>query len=516
MAAQDRFVPTPHDPWNARLAAEVHPADWRNPEPASRYALVVIGAGTAGLVTAAGAAGLGARVALVERRWMGGDCLNVGCVPSKTLLRSARAAAELRAAAPLGVGEGLREGAVRFADVMERVRRVRARIAPHDSARRFRDELGVDVFFGDARFVGPDRVAVGGSVLRFRRAAIATGARPAMPPIPGLAEAEPLTNETVFSLTERPERLLVLGGGPIGCELAQAFARLGTRVTVLEMEERFLAREDPEAAAAVLASLERDGVDVRLGRRLERVVGAGADRRGVAHGSAGVEEIPFDAVLVAVGRVPNVEGLDLEAAGVAYDGRLGVTVDDRLRTGNRRVYAVGDVCMAQKFTHAADAAARIVIQNALFADPLLGLGSRRLSALTIPHCTYTDPELAQVGPTEAEARARGLEVDVYTRRFDEVDRALTEGEEEGFVKILVARGRDRIVGATVVGVHAGDLVSEISVAMHGGVGLGRLASVIHPYPTRAEAIRQLGDARNRARLTPRMRRLLQLFLRWRS
>ena len=387
----------PLDGHNQTLLANVHPPDWKNPEPASRYNLVVIGAGTAGLVSAAGAAGLGARVALVERHLMGGDCLNVGCVPSKALLRSAHLAAEMKRAGEFGVGVGLeREARVDFFEVMERMRRIRAQISENDSVRRFRDELGVDVFLGSARFTGPDAIEVDGKTLRFKRAIVATGARPALPPIDGLAEVGYLTNESVFSLTELPRRLLVLGGGPIGCELSQAFRRFGAEVTLVEAGRQFLPREDPDAAQILARSFERDGVEVRLDTKLVKVEAADGSKRVTLEHDGGFDGLSVDEILVGVGRVPNVEGLNLELAGVQFD-RQGVQVDDRLRTTNRRIYAAGDICMATKFTHAADFAARSAIQNALF------FGHKTLSALTIPWCTYTDPEIAHVGMYERDA-----------------------------------------------------------------------------------------------------------------
>src|SRR5437667_12802 len=380
-------VPTlvPADEHNRTLLQNVHPPEWRNPEPAPRYNLVVIGAGTAGLVTAAGAAGLGARVALVERYLLGGDCLNVGCVPSKCVIRSSRVVADLRDAARLGVpvGDGARPD---FGAVMERMRRLRARISHHDSAERFQRELGVDVFLGDARFAGPDTVAVGARTLRFKRAVIATGA--------------------------------------------------------------------------------------------------------------------------PASRAPNVEGLGLEAVGVQYDPARGVLVNDRLQTTNPRIYAAGDVCMQHKFTHMADAAARIVIQNTLF------LGRKKLSALHVPWCTYTDPEIAHVGMYERDAARQGIAVDTFATPLSTVDRAIADGEEEGFVKVHVKKGTDRILGATVVARHAGEMLNGITLAMVGGLGLGTLANVIHPYPTQAEAIRKTADAYNRTRLTPRVKRVFQSWLAW--
>jgi pyruvate/2-oxoglutarate dehydrogenase complex dihydrolipoamide dehydrogenase (E3) component len=495
----------PRDVHNAELIAQVHPPGWRSPTPAPRYNLVVIGAGTAGLVTAAGAAGLGARVALIERHLLGGDCLNVGCVPSKCVIRSSRTIAEARAAPPLGVRVA---GAVEpdFGAVMERMRRVRARLSHHDSADRFRG-LGVDVFLGDGRFTGPDTVEVNGARLSFRKAVIATGARAHRPDVPGLAEAGFLTNETVFELTERPPRLAVVGAGPVGCELAQAFRRLGSEVTLFESGGHILSREDADAAEIVQRAFVSEGIRLVLGATLERVERAGGGKVLYATAPTGPVRVEVDEILVGAGRVPNVEGLGLEAVGVAYD-RDGVTVNDRLQTTNPRIYAAGDICLPEKFTHAADAAARVVIQNALF------LGRKKHSALTIPWCTYTDPEIAHVGLHAREAETRGIAVDTYLRPFTEVDRAVVDGEEDGFVKVNVRRGTDKIVGATIVARHAGEMINELTLAMTAGVGLGRLASVIHPYPTQAEAIRQTGDMYNRTRLTPRVRRLFAAWLGW--
>ncbi|HUF92640.1 MAG TPA: mercuric reductase [Candidatus Limnocylindria bacterium] len=498
----------PRDGHDATLVSRVRPPDWVNPAPAARYNLVVIGAGTAGLVTAAGAAGLGARVALVERDRMGGDCLNVGCVPSKALIRAARAWADVQGAGEFGirVPDGVR---VDFPAVMERLRRLRASISVADSAARFRS-LGVDVFLGDGRFTGRDTVDVGGATLRFRNAVIATGARAAAPPIPGLAEAGYLTNETVFDLDELPRRLAVIGAGPIGCELAQAFARLGAEVSLLESEPRILAREDGDAAARVQQALVRDGVRLSLAATVKRVErAAGGERRLHVDSTVGAVTLVADAILVAVGRAPNVEGLGLEQVGVEYDGRAGVRVNDRLQTTNRRIFAAGDVCSPLKFTHNSDFQARLVIQNALF------LGRARASRLVVPSCTYTDPEVAHVGLDERQANERGIAVTTFVQALHDVDRAVLDGETDGFVKVHVRTGTDTIVGATIVARHAGEMLPELTLAMARGVGLGALASVIHTYPTQAEAIRKLGDAYQRTRLTPRIKRLLARWLAWR-
>jgi pyruvate/2-oxoglutarate dehydrogenase complex dihydrolipoamide dehydrogenase (E3) component/uncharacterized membrane protein YdjX (TVP38/TMEM64 family) len=499
----------PQDAYNEALVANVRPPGWLNPDPASRYNLVVIGGGTAGLVAAAGAAGLGAKVALVERHFLGGDCLNYGCVPSKAIIRSSRVSADLRDAGLFGLRvPGSAE--VDFPAVMERLRRLRAGISRHDSAQRFRD-LGVAVFFGEARFTGSDTVAVGGKTLRFRKAVIATGSRAVCPSVPGFPEAGYLTNETVFSLTARPARLLVLGGGPIGCELAQAFQRLGCQVTLLHKYDRIMNREDADATALIQKTFQKDGISLLLKAKPLQVskTDTGKLVQYECNGQKG--EIEVDEILIGAGRAPNVEGLNLEAAGVRYEpgkGR-GVVVNEKLQTTNPNIFAAGDVCLPYQFTHLADFAARIAIQNAMF------FGRKKLSALTIPWCTYTDPEVAHVGLSAAEAQRQGIAVTTLVKPFSEVDRAILDGEEEGFVKIHLKKGTDKILGATIVARHAGEMISEITTAMVGKMGLGTLAQVIHPYPTQAEAIRQTGDLYNRTRLTPGIKRWLTWFLAWR-
>jgi pyruvate/2-oxoglutarate dehydrogenase complex dihydrolipoamide dehydrogenase (E3) component len=497
----------PPDEYNTTLVSHVHPPGWVNPTPTGPYNLVVIGAGAAGLITASGAAGLGAKVALIERDLLGGDCLNVGCVPSKALIRSARAAAAVRDAGKFGieVASGYR---VDFAAVMERMRRLRASIAPNDAAARYR-ELGVDVYFGQASFSGPDTVAVGGQSLKFRKAVIATGARASQPNIPGLAEVGCLTNETVFSLTELPKRLAVIGAGPIGCELAQAFARFGSQVFLIEALHGIVPNEDRDAAEIVRKSMARDGVELLCcGKDLKVEKTLGGKRLTVdSHGQH--FDITVDEILIGVGRQPNVDGLNLEAVGVAYDAKAGVQVNDRLQTTNPRIYAAGDICSRYKFTHAADAMARIVIQNSLF------FGRAKASALTIPWCTYTDPEISHVGLYEHEAQERGIAIQTFEQSLHHVDRAILDGDTDGFVRVYVKAGTDKIVGATVVARHAGEMISEITLAMTAGVGLGTIAKTIHPYPTQAEAIKRVADAYNRTRLTPRVKSLFEKLMAWR-
>ncbi len=496
---------SPFDAHNKRLQDNVHPCDWINPEPAQRYNLVVLGAGTAGLVTAAGAAGLGAKVALVERHLMGGDCLNVGCVPSKSLISASRAVAAIHKAGACGIN--VDDYRIDFPAIMERMRRIRADISAHDSVRRFRD-LGVDVFLGEGVFSGPDTVEVDGKTLRFSKAVIATGGRPVFPKVPGLAEAGFLTNETVFSLTELPPRLAVIGAGPIGCEMAQAFQRLGAQVYLFHKGDHILDREDPQAAEIIQGRFLVEGVKLFLSAGLEHVETRDREKMIRFVTPQGAESVVVDEILVSAGRAPNVEGLNLESAGVEHDSRLGVKVNDRLQTSNPNVFAAGDICMQYKFTHAADAAARIVIQNALFR------GRKQLSALTIPWCTYTDPEIAHVGLYEHDAAQVGIALDVYHIPLSQVDRAITDGNQDGFAHILTEKGTDRIVGATIVADHAGDIISEVTVAMVGGVGLGTISGVVHPYPTRAEVIKKAADAYNRTRLTPMVKFLLQRWLQW--
>lgn len=497
----------PLDEHNQLLASNVHPEDWQNPIPKGRYHLVVIGAGTAGLVTAAGAAGLGARVALVERELMGGDCLNVGCVPSKGLLSAARAAAAVRSAADFGVTvDG--ECKVDFADVMQRMRRLRAGISHHDSAKRFQG-LGVDVFSGQGTFLDSSTVQVAEQKLSFKKAVIATGARAAKLPIPGWDEVNPLSNETIFSLSELPKKLVVVGGGPIGCEMAQAFARFGAEVHLLEANDHILSREDQQAALIVQESLRRDGVQVHLEASVKRFEAA-SDRKYIHFDAKDCPDstLEADQILVATGRQPNLEGLGLEEVSVNFETRSGVQVNDRLQTTNPRIFAAGDVASKYKFTHAADFMARSVIQNALF------MGRAKASRLVIPWATYTSPELAQVGLTEKQAEERGVASDTFVQQFSGVDRAILDGETEGFVKVVVKRGTDKILGATVVSEHAGDLISHLCFAMTHGMGLKKLGSTIHPYPTKAEAIRKIGDQYNRTRLTPTVAKLMKTWLNW--
>lgn len=483
------------DEHDRRLAAQVHPSDWVNPEPRPRYHLVVVGAGTGGLVSAAIAAGLGARVALVERNLMGGDCLNVGCVPSKAVIRAARAWDSAERASERFGGPAV-SGTGDFARVMDRMRRIRADLAAVDSAARFR-ELGVDVFLGDARFIRPDALDVDGRELRFWRAIIATGGRPGVPAVPGLVEAGYHTNESIFSLKSLPARIFVLGAGPIGCELAQAFARLGATVTVADQAERILPREPAEAAEVVAAAMRRDGVRLAPGAKLDRVERHGAERVVHLRSSAGQEAVTCDAILVAAGRVPNASELGLEAAGVKFTER-GVTVDARMRTSNRRVFAIGDVASRYQFTHAADAQARLAVPNALF----FGFGGGRADRLVMPWCTYTSPEVAHVGMDAAEADAAGPGIETLTIPLADVDRAVLDDEADGLLILRLERRTGRIRGGTLVAEHAGETIGQLTVAINERLTLGELGAAIPPYPTQSAVFRRAADSWRRRRLTP--------------
>ena len=364
---------------------------------------------------------------------------------------------------------------------------------------------------GQASFVDSQTVAVGDQQLTFKKAVICSGARADAPPIPGLDEVEYLTNENLFNLTELPKRLGIIGAGPIGCEMAQAFARLGSEVLLVEATHGILPREDPDASAIVRESLAADGVQLLCcGKELKLAKtesGKGARLTVDSHGKSYDEEV--DHLLVSVGRTPNIDGLELEKVGVEYEKR-GVKVSDQLQTTNPNIYAAGDICMQWKFTHAADFAARIVIQNTLFS--IGGFGKKKLSSLTMPWCTYTEPEIAHVGLYEKEAKDQGIETTTYTQSLDEVDRAILEGKTEGFVKIMVKKGSNKILGATIVADNAGDMISEITTAMNAKMGLGSLASVIHPYPTTADAIRKVGDQYNKTRLTERVKKIFKWWL----
>jgi pyruvate/2-oxoglutarate dehydrogenase complex dihydrolipoamide dehydrogenase (E3) component len=494
------------DPYDKQLIENCHPSHWTNPRPSGKYNLVVVGAGTAGLVSAGIAAALGAKVALIERNLMGGDCLNVGCVPSKGVIRASRAVYDIRNGPAFGA-QFPGEPKMGFSKAMERMRKLRAEISFHDSAERFRG-FGVDVYIGQGRFVGPSAMEVAGKRLEFNRAVIATGGRAAELPVPGLAEAGYLTNETVFTLTELPRRIAVIGAGPIGCELALSFARFGSEVYLIEALHGIMPNEEPDASEIVRQSMtNRDGVKLLCCGKELKVSMAEAGKRLSVDSHDGHYELIVDEVLVAGGRKPNLEGLGLDEAGVQYSTQ-GLSVDNRLRTSNAKIYAAGDVCSRYKFTHAADAMARIVIANALF------FARRKVTDLVIPWCTYTDPEIAHVGHYEKDAREAGFDVATITESLNDVDRAILDGEDEGFARVHYDKKTGRILGGTLVARHAGEMISELTLAIVAKQKIGILSSTIHPYPTQAEVLRKVGDAFTRTKLTPMMKKLFEKWLAW--
>jgi len=519
----------PLDDYNRTLLDNVHPPAWQDP-PSDTYDMVVIGAGAAGLVTAAGSAGVGAKVAIIEAHMLGGDCLNVGCVPSKTLIHSANLAHTLQNQEHLEEAGLFVESPpkIDFEKVMERVRKVRSKISHHDSAERFSKELGVDVYIGWAKFTSERTVEVNGKTLTFKRAAVATGGHPSLIPMPGLEELynkstivsvhqEPrpmvMTNETVFNLTKQPKKMLVIGAGVIGMELAQAMQRLGVQVTVLGRSGRVLPKEDEDIAQIVKDQMEKDGVKFRLAvsayEKIEltgNVLDNGYPEMKmivVEKGSTSGTTFVFDALLVAAGRAPNISGMNLEAAKVDYDTKKGLVVNDKLQTTNSRVYGVGDVCSEFKFTHAADFMARAVIRNALF------FGGDKMSSLLIPYATFTSPEVASVGLYKEDLDKKGIKFRVIEKHFKDNDRAICDDATTGFVRFRVDAKSDKILGASIVGEGAGNMISEITLAMQSDTGLGSLAAVIHPYPTTAEAIRQAGDLYNKTRLTTTVKSVLR-------
>jgi pyruvate/2-oxoglutarate dehydrogenase complex dihydrolipoamide dehydrogenase (E3) component/uncharacterized membrane protein YdjX (TVP38/TMEM64 family) len=494
------------DRYDQQLIDNCHPPGWVNPTPARKYNLVVIGAGTAGLVSAAGAAKLGAKVALIERNLMGGDCLNVGCVPSKAIIRAARAVVDSRNGAEFGLHSNS-QPEINFAAAMERMRRLRAEISAHDSVDRFR-KLGVDVYIGNGRFIGASTIEIDGTRLEFSRAIIATGARAAELPIAGLADAGYYTNETIFTFTELPRRMVVIGAGPVGCELAQCFQRFGCQVTVITDGAQILPKEDHDAAAVLRQRLSREGVRIITSGIIQQVSSNGSGKRVSVATDGTTHEVECDAILVSVGRKPNLEGLELDIAAVDYTSQ-GVVVDNRLRTTNPRVYAAGDVCSRYKFTHAADAMARIVIANALF------LARRKVTDLVIPWCTYTDPEVAHVGYYEKEARAAGFNVATITESLTDVDRAVLDGEEEGFARVHYDNKTGRILGGTLVARHAGEMINELTLAMVAKQSVSVLSSTIHSYPTQAEVWSKIGDGYMFTKLTPTVKKVFERWLMWR-
>jgi pyruvate/2-oxoglutarate dehydrogenase complex dihydrolipoamide dehydrogenase (E3) component/uncharacterized membrane protein YdjX (TVP38/TMEM64 family) len=444
------------------------------------YNLIAIGAGSAGLVTTYIGAAVKARVALIERHKMGGDCLNTGCVPSKALIRTARLLADARRAPDFGVKALHAE--FDFAAAMERVQRVIAKVEPHDSVERYQG-LGVDCISGDARLVDPWTVEVGGRRLTARSIVIATGARPTVPRLPGIETVDYLTSDTVWNIRVQPKRLLVLGGGPIGCELGQCFARLGSQVTIVQRPPRLLPKEDPDAAAAVQLAFEHDGITLALGSEAIRVEKDGDGGRLIVRQHGQERAIEFDRLLLALGRTANVSGFGLEELGVRVSAKGTVEADPLMRTTMPNILVCGDVTGPFQFTHVAAHQAWYAAVNALFGP----FWTFKVDYRVIPWATFTDPEVARVGLSETEATARGIPFEVTRYGLDDLDRAIADGHDEGYVKVLTVPGKDSILGATIVGAHAGDLLAEFVLAMRHGLGLRKILGTIHSYPTMMEA-----------------------------
>ncbi len=464
----------------------VRPHNWTNPEPRSVYDLAIIGAGPAGLAAAEYAAQNGFAVALIERNRLGGNSLNAGSVPSKAIIRTAKIYGTLRNVDEFGAPIP-DEPALDFHTVMARMRRIRTRISAYNAAEDF-TALGVDVFFGEARFENAGTLRIGDMLLRFKKALVATGARPKTPDIPGLAAIGYRTSATIFDLGALPKSLAVMGGGPLGCELAQAFCRLGSHVTIVQNDPKFLPREERDAAEILSRSMARDGVEIRLNTS---VIAARQDGSAKVLETMNNEvrgEVRADEILACVGRTPNVEMLDLDAAGIALDPAQGIEVDDFLRTTNPDVYAAGDVCLSLKFTNAAQFSARAAVNNALMQ------GQQRQSSAIIPWCTYCDPEIAHIGAHVWEARRQSIPIKSFTVMMTDVDRAIMDGQDTGFCKIHVAEGTDTILGATIVASRAGEMINEMAVIMSLGMGMTALAEVVHSYPTHSEAILMAAQA----------------------
>jgi len=485
---------------------------------AQEYNVIAIGAGAAGLITTAAVAGLGGRAALIERHKMGGDCLNTGCVPSKGLISSARHIQNIREAERWGL-EKL-EPRFDLQKVFASMRTKRAAIEPNDSEERYKS-LGVDVYRGEARFRSPHEVEVDGTILRGRFIVISAGSRAIVPPLEGLDQIRWFTNETIFDkLDFTPKSLLVVGGGPIGCELGQVFQRLGVQVTLCQRAPQILEREDPDVAATLRTRLEDEGMTIRTNRTVARFFPRSGRAVAVleptgAESGVGAEEIEVDAVLLAAGRTPNIEKLNLEAAGVRFN-RRGVEVNAHLQTSQPHIFAGGDIAGGLQFTHLADHHARIIVENIIrsMVAPLRWFGLlAKADTRVLPWATYTGPEVARVGLNETEAKKAALEHDIFRVSLEHVDRYILERETEGFVKVIAAKKTGAILGATIVGESAGELIHEFALAMKNKIPLGTIASTIHAYPSRSEAVRKAGDAYNRTKLTPGKKKFLERLFR---
>jgi len=457
-------------------------------------------------VTSYIAAAVKAKVTLIEKHKMGGDCLNTGCVPSKALIRSARFVAQQKRATELGMKSATVD--FDFADVMERVQRVITTIEPHDSVARYRD-LGVDVVEGEAMITSPYTIEVNGQTLTTRNIVIATGARPFVPPLPGLDEVGYLTSDNIWNLRELPKRLVVLGGGPIGSELAQSFARLGSQVTQVELADRLMGREDPDVSEVVMQRFKAEGIDVRTGHQAKSFCIENGEKILICESAGNEVRIPFDQVLIALGRAANTSGFGLEELGVTVNRT--VTVNELLQTNFPNIFAAGDVAGPYQFTHAAAHQAWYAAVNSLFS----GFKTFKVDYRVIPWATFTDPEVARVGLNETEAKERGVEYELTTYGIDDLDRAIADEEAHGFIKVLTVPGKDRILGVTIVGEHSGDLIAEYVTAMKHGLGLNKILGTIHIYPTMAEANKYVAGNWKRAHAPQRLLAWVERFHSWR-
>jgi pyruvate/2-oxoglutarate dehydrogenase complex dihydrolipoamide dehydrogenase (E3) component len=511
--------PYPMDEYNRLLVSNSGPQDYVNPEPLPEYDLVVIGAGVAGLLSVIIGKSVGMKCAMIERSLLGGDCLNIGCVPSKALIACAKRLQDVREASEMGVVLPGGEVTVDFGAVMQRMRRIRSEISHHDSVARYSRDFCEHVFLGQARFSSSHSVTVGGKELKFRKAMVASGGRArSVELLEGLPH---LTNASLFNLVELPPRMVVIGAGPIGLEMAQSFQRFGCRVTCLQKGDRILPHDDPEAAELLLERLKAEGLDIRTGVRIVEVRESTAGKGNLYHapwnsyaitvestdenGGGAQETFHCDAVLSSAGRVPNVRGMALEEVGVAYDEQRGVWIDEFFQTTAPDIYSCGDCAAPHKFTHSADWQARLAIRN------MLG-DKGRYTQLLIPHATYTHPEVASVGRTEAQLREQGAVFETYYRAMAEVDRCRCEGVQEGFVKMFVNPPTGQILGATIVAPEAGSMISEITLAMQCNISVGTLGGVIHPYPTAQEAVRQAAGQFNKNFRTPAVNEAVALAL----